>query len=361
MRNISSLLITIILLGVLVIAHEFGHFIVAKKSGIWVQEFAVGMGPKIFSTTKGDTEYSVRILPLGGFCRMEGEGEEGAIPSPTSFLTKSIGVRLAVMAAGPLMNFLLAFIMIFGLTCTSYTATPEIRAIIPDSAAAECGLREGDVIYKIDGKTIHIYDELQYILQQNRGEAIILDVISADGQHYKYELHPKLDEASGRYLIGFNPDINTGLLADPVEGYDEMSVLETAHYSYFAMINYVKMTAEGLLRVFTFTADKDEYGGPIAIFNIVDESYEAGLEYSLMAAIQNVVYIGAVLSANLGVLNLFPIPALDGGKILFLLIEAIRRKPMEAELEAKLQFMGFAFIMGLMIYVLFSDIMKYII
>ena len=305
----------------LVIAHEFGHFIVAKKSGIWVQEFAVGMGPKIASVTKGDTEYSLRALPLGGFCRMEGESEEGAPLSETSFLSKSVGVRLAVMAAGPVMNFLLAFLMIFGLTCTSYTATPEIRAVMPNSAAAEAGLQAGDVIRKIDGKTIHIYDELQYQLQDNRGEAIRLEVLGTDGQSYQYELEPKLDEASGRYLIGFNPAIYSGKLAKSMEGYEELSVGATARYSCFAMINYVKMTAEGLLRVFTFTADQDEYGGPIAITNMVGQSYEAGLQYSVQAAIQNVVYIGAVLSANLGVLNLFPIPGLDGGRILFLLYQ----------------------------------------
>lgn len=358
---ISSLLITIILLGVLVVAHEFGHFIVAKKSGIWVQEFAVGMGPKVASVTKGDTEYSIRALPLGGFCRMEGEAEEGILPSPTSFLSKSVGVRFAVMFAGPFMNFFLAFIMIFGLTCTSYTATPEIRAILPESAAAECGLQPGDTIRKINGKTIHIYDELSYLLMDNKGEPIDLEVVGADGMLYRYELQPRLDEASGRYLIGFNPNVVTGLFADPVEGYEEMTVGETVHYSLFSMINYVKMTAQGLVRVFTFTADQDEYGGPIAIFKTVETSYEAGLEYSLIAAIQNVIYIGAVLSANLGVLNLFPIPGLDGGKILFLLYEAIRRKPIVPETEAKLQFLGFMFIMGLMVYVLFSDIMKYII
>jgi len=360
-RIISSLLITIILLGVLVIAHEFGHFIVAKKNGIWVQEFAVGMGPKIASVMKGDTEYSLRAIPLGGFCRMEGADEEGAIPGPRSFLAKSVAVRFAVMFAGPLMNFILAFVMIFGLTCTSYTATPEIRAIIPGSAAAECGLQPGDTIRKINGKTVHIYDELSLLLQGNQGEAIDLKVLGADGMIYHYELQPRLDEASGRYLIGFNPNIVSGLFAEEVEGYEKMTVGETAHYSLFSMINYVKVTAEGLVRVFTFTADKDEYGGPIAIFKTVETSYEAGLEYSLAAAIQNVVYIGAVLSANLGVLNLFPIPALDGGKILFLMIEAVRRKPIEAETEGKLQFLGFMFIMGLMVYVLFSDIMKYII
>ena len=348
------------MIGVLVIAHEFGHFIVAKKSGIWVQEFAIGMGPKVFSRMKGETEYSIRALPFGGFCRMEGETEDGNI-GPRSFLNKSIGVRLAVMAAGPFMNFILAFLMIFGLTCTSYTATPEIREVLPDSAAQEIGLEAGDVIRSMDGKRIHIYDELLYALQNNRGEAIRLDVIRTDGQLYRYEITPKLDEERGTYLIGFSPQIYTGLLAEPVDGYEKMTVGATARYSYFAMINYVKMTAEGLVRVFTFTASQDEYGGPIAIFKMVGESYEAGLEYSLKAAVQNVVYIGAVLSANLGVLNLFPIPALDGGRILFLLIEAIRRKPMDTETESKLQFLGFVFLMGLMVFVLYGDITKFFI
>ena len=345
--------------GVLVIAHEFGHFIIAKKNGIWVQEFAVGMGPKIFSRTKGDTEYSIRILPLGGFCRMEGEAEDGA-SSSTSFLSKSVGARMAVMAAGPVMN-LLAFLMIFGLTCTTYTATPVIKEVLPDSAAAASGLEVGDRIQKIDGKTIHIYDELQYTLQSNHGESLTLDVVDATGTHHKYKLQPKLDEKQGRYLIGFSPEVKTGLFAESVDGYAKMGIAETARYSLFAMINYVKMTAEGLLRVFTFTANPDEYGGPIAIFNMVGQSYQAGLQYSIKAAIQNVVYIGAVLSANLGVLNLFPIPALDGGRILFLLIEAVRRKPIDIETESKLQFLGIVFLMGLMAFVIFSDIKKYMI
>lgn len=357
--KISSLIITILLIGILVVAHEFGHFIVAKKSGIWVQEFAIGMGPKLLSHRRGDTEYSIRALPIGGFCRMEGETEEGNISS-RSFLSKSIGVRLAVMAAGPFMNFLLAFLMIFGLTCTSYTAVPTIREVLPDSAAAEIGLESGDIIKKINGKTIHIYDELQYMLQNNGGEAVVLDIIRKDGQLYRYELQPKLDAESGRYLIGFTPEIYAGLLEEPMEGYGKMDITKTAHYSFYAMGNYVKMTAEGLVRVFTFTAEKEEYGGPIAIFKMVGDSYESGLEYSRKAAVQNVVYIGAVLSANLGVLNLFPIPALDGGRILFLLIEAVRRKPMNEEMEAKLQFLGFLFLMGLMLFVLMGDISKFI-
>ncbi len=358
--NISSLLITILLIGILVVAHEFGHFIVAKKGGICVEEFAIGMGPKLFSRQKGETEYSIRALPLGGFCRMEGENEDGKI-GDKSFFNKPVGIRLAVMAAGPFMNFLLAFIMIFGLTCTSYLATPQIREVLPQSAAEECGLQAGDVIQRIDGKRIHIYDELQYMLQANTGEPILLEVLGKDGLLYRYELKPKLDEAQGRYLIGFSPMIYTGLLAEPAEGFEKATIGDTAHYSYYAMLNYVKMTAEGLARVFTFTASQDEYGGPIAIYKMVGDSYEAGLQYSVLAAVQNVVFIGAVLSANLGVLNLFPIPGLDGGKILFLLIEIIRRKPMDEELEGRLQGLGFLFLMGLMVYILFGDIMKFMI
>jgi regulator of sigma E protease len=134
--KISSLIVTILLIGILVVAHEFGHFIVAKKSGIWVQEFAVGMGPKLFSRMKGDTEYSLRLLPLGGFCRMAGDTEEDN--DPRSYFSKPTGLKLAVMAAGPFMNFLLAFIMIFGLTCTTYTVVPELREVFSDSAAADC-------------------------------------------------------------------------------------------------------------------------------------------------------------------------------------------------------------------------------
>lgn len=360
-EEISSLIITIVLIGILVVAHEFGHFIVAKKNGIWVQEFAVGMGPKFFSRTIGDTEYSLRLFPLGGFCRMEGDAEDGAAPGPRSFLSKSIGARLAVMAAGPFMNFLLAFIMLFGLTCSSYTAAPQIRGVSEGSVAEEIGLQAGDRISRIDGKKIHIYDEVQYLLQKNKGEEILLEIIGQDGALYRYAVQPRLDAEQGRYLIGFSPEIYTGLFAEPVEGYEKMSVWDTMQYSFYAMINYVKMTAEGLARVFTFTASQDEYGGPIAIYNMIGTSYEAGLQYSLKAAMQNVIYIGAVLSANLGVLNLFPIPGLDGGRIIFLLLEAIRRKPMNAETEGKLLFMGFAFIMGLMVYILWGDIMKYII
>ena len=175
---------------------------------------------------------------------------------------------------------------------------------------------------------------------------------------YEYELTPQYSEETQTYLVGFTPTIKNGIFAEKVEGYDTATVLETVHYSYYAMLNYVKLTAEGLARVFTMQASPDEYGGPISIVKVVGDSYEAGLSYSFMAAVQNVVYIAAVLSANLGVLNLFPIPGLDGGRILLLLIEILRRKPMNPETESRILFGGFVFLMGFMVFVMYTDIMK---
>ncbi|KXL53195.1 metalloprotease MmpA [Anaerotignum neopropionicum] len=354
-----SIIISLILIGVLVIAHEFGHFIAAKKSGILVEEFSVGMGAKIFSHKKGETEYTIRLLPLGGFCRMQGEEEDGTI-GPRSFFSKSVGVRFIVMAAGPFMNFVLAFIMIFGLTATSYMAVPKIKEVLQETPAQEIGLQAGDEIYRVNGKRIHIYDEMESQIYKNSGEEMRLDVLR-DGQVYSYKLTPQYDADRQGYLIGFSPEIEVGLFAEAVEGYQRTSVLETMRYSYYSMLNYIKLTAEGLARVFTFTAKQEEFGGPISIVKMVGASYEAGLSYGLKEAIQNVIYIGAVLSANLGVLNLFPIPALDGGRILLLLVEAIRRKPLNPELESKIHFLGFAFLIGIMVFVLYGDIVKFFI
>ena len=351
-----SIIISLVLIGVLVIAHEYGHFIAAKKSGILVEEFSIGMGTKIYSRQVGETEFSIRLLPLGGFCRMQDEEGDGVV-GPRSFSNKPVLVRLIVMAAGPFMNFLLALIMIIGLCSTSYTALPLIKEILPNTPAQETGLQPGDEIYRINGKRVHIYDELEAQIYKNGGEEVRLDVVR-DGKAFSYKLTPQYDAERKGYLIGFAPEIKVGLFADAVEGHERISVPGTLYYSYYSMVNYVKLTAEGLARVFTFTADKDEYGGPISIVKMVGDSYEAGLTVGIKEAIQNVVYIGAVLSANLGVLNLFPIPALDGGRILLLLVEAIRRRPLNPEFESKIHFLGFAFLMGLMVFVLYGDIVK---
>ncbi len=353
---LTSIIISLIVIGVLVIVHEFGHFIVAKKSGIWVEEFAVGMGKKICSKQWGETEYSLRLFPLGGFCRLHGETEEGEI-TDRSFLSKSVWVRMAVMAAGPAMNFLMALVLIFGLSATGYMIQPTVSTVMDNSPAQNIGLQKGDEIYRINGKRIHIYEEMQAMMLKNGGNPINLE-FKRDGKLYEYQITPQYNEESKNYLVGFTPTIENGLFAKKVDGYDTATVLETIRYSYFSMMNYVKMTAEGLVRVFTMQASPDEYGGPISIVKVVGDSYASGMTYGFGAALQNVIYIAAVLSANLGVLNLFPIPGLDGGRILLLLIEILRRKPMHPETESKILFGGFVFLMGFMVFVMYTDITK---
>ena len=352
----SSIIVSLILIGILVIVHEFGHFIVAKKSGILVEEFAIGMGPKLISKQIGETLYTIRAFPLGGFCRMQGfDGDD--LAGPRSFFSKSVGVRFLVMAAGSFMNFVLALVLILGLTATSFMAIPIIREISPNTAAAVSGLEVGDEILSINGKKIQIYDQLQGEILQSGGTPMEFEVLRED-KRYTYVIEPIFDEERNGYLVGISPELKAGTFVEETGGFEKASLMETIHYSYYSMLNYVKVTAEGLLRVFTFTAEKEEYGGPITIIKTVGDSYDAGLTHSFGAAIQNVAHIGAVLSANLGVLNLFPIPGLDGGRILFLGIEAIRRKPMSIEVEGKINFLGFAFIMGLMVFVLYGDIIK---
>ncbi len=361
----SSIIVSILLLGVLVTIHEYGHFIVAKKSGILVEEFAIGMGPKLVGVQKGETLYTIRVFPLGGFCKMYGEMEEGEEEEKSfditkagrSFLEQSILVRFLVIFAGPFMNFVLAFVLLLVLTMTSYVATPVLQQIVPESVAEEVGLQVGDEILRVDGKKIRIYDQLQMAILQSNGETMVFEILR-DGIVIEQALTPRYDAERGSYLVGISPEIKMGIFVNNEIDGQQASLWETIEYTYYSMWNYIKMTAQGLMQVFTFTADPEDYGGPITIIQTVGESYEAGLSYSFWAAMQNLMQIGAILSANLGVMNLFPIPALDGGRLLFIGIEAVRRKPMDIELEAKVNMVGIMFIMGLMVFVLFGDIMK---
>ncbi|HIT87617.1 MAG TPA: site-2 protease family protein [Candidatus Coprocola pullicola] len=355
LSSIPAILISIIVLSIIVIIHEFGHFIVAKKSGVLVEEFAVGMGPMLFSKQIGETLYSLRALPIGGFCRMMGEENTEEI-SERSFNSKSVWARIAIIAAGPFMNFVLAMVLIICLVSTTIVVKPEIAALSDGYPAEMAGLQIGDVIKKINGKNVYIYDDVQMIMAENRGEPVEVELLR-DGKTMIVTMTPKIGE-TGRYLMGFTPVIKSGFFSESVEGYERASVWDTITYSFDTMVFYVRYTAMGLAKVFTFHASKEEISGPIGIFQIVGDSYEAGIQQSVGAAVQNIMYIGAVLSANLGVLNLFPIPAMDGGRLVFLLLEAIRRKPVDPEMEGRVHFAGFVCLMVFMVFIVYNDITK---
>ena len=357
LSSIPAILISVIVLSIIVIIHEFGHFIVAKRSGILVEEFAVGMGPVLFSRQMGETVYSLRAFPIGGFCRMLGE-EDTEKTSERSFGSKGVWARIAVIAAGPFMNFVLAMVLIICIVSTTIVVKPEVVELSAGYPAEAAGMKPGDVIKKINEKNVYIYDDVQMIMAENTGEPVKVEVLR-NGRTMEFTITPKLDEnGSGRYLMGFTPLIKSGMFLQEENrnGYEKAGLWDTITYSFDTMVFYVRYTAMGLAKVFTFHASKEEISGPIGIFQIVGDSYEAGIEHSIGAAVQNIMYIGAVLSANLGVLNLFPIPAMDGGRLVFLLLEAIRRKPVDPEMEGRVHFAGFVCLMVFMVFIVYNDI-----
>ena len=352
-----NIIITLLVFNVLVIVHEWGHYIVAVKNGILVEEFSVGMGPLIYSKTKGDTMFSIRALPLGGFCRMLGE-EEGEKDN-RAFCNKSTWVRMAVVFTGPLMNFILCFVLVLGLTATSNAVIfPEVNKVIDGTHAAEQGLLVGDRITKINGERIHTYDDLFLVLDGCDGKDLTVEVINTADVKVTRTITPTA--AEGRWIIGFNPVIKTGLFAEKVDGYEAVTLGETIEQSFYTMVYYVKSVIVGFVRLFTFNVTPDEVAGPIGIVEIVGDTVESGMEYGVGVVIKSVLNIMALLSVNLGVINLFPIPAMDGGRLVFLIIETIRGKAIDGDKEGFIHFLGFVLLMAFMLFIAYNDISKLI-
>lgn len=359
-----SIIISIIVFSLIVIVHELGHFLVAKKVGICVQEFSVGMGPLLFSKRVGETEYSVRALPFGGFCRMQGESgeeDEKAVSSydPShSFTNKTVGERIAVIFAGPAMNFVLAFILIFIMLGVNGFLLPEIRTVDSGSPASEAGLEDGDRIVKVNGQRVVIYQDFSPALNLRKADTAVDIEIVRDGDRLSFSIVPKYNEEYGRYMLGFTFDGRYGLLSGPIEGYEKSSLIETIRADIGTMTYFVKSVITGFIRIFTFQVKSEEVSGPIGIINTIGDSYEAGMQYSFKDAILNVAVLSALLSTNLGVLNLFPIPAMDGGRLAFLIVEGIRRKAVNPEVEGRIHFAGFMLLLVFMVFVAFNDIVN---
>ena len=353
--NIFSIIISLLVFSLLVTAHEFGHFIIAKKNGIMVKEFAVGMGPILISKKFGETLYSIRILPLGGFCSMLGEDESSH--DDRAFNNKSVFSRIAVVAAGPIMNFIFAFLIVFFLISTSFFREPVVTNLIDSYPAKSAGIEVGDRITKVDNQSVNIFQDLQFALSGSNGEKIKVTV-DRSGEKKTFDIKPQYSADSGAYIIGFISDSKAGIFVKNTEGLEKATFLNTLKTSFYTMVFYVKSTVIGFVRLFTLNLKSEEIMGPIGITQVVSDSFEEGLKSSTFAAVQNMANIAALLSVNLGAINLFPIPAMDGGRLVFLFIEAIRRKPLNREKEGFVHFAGFVLLMALMVYVAFNDITR---
>ncbi len=344
----TTLILFIVIFGLVVISHEFGHFLLAKANGIHVVEFSVGMGPTLLHFTKGDTKYSLKLLPIGGACMFEGEdglatkeGEE----SEGSFLKAPVWGRISTVVAGPLFNFILAFIIALIMVNMVVLRDPIATEVLDGSAAMEAGLQDGDRILALDGDKVYLYEEIQMFTQLKYDGGDIKVTYERDGVKIDTVLTPKYDESAGRYMLGISN-------ADFVE----LKGADGIKYAYYEIRKCVKMTYQSLAMMVQGKVERQDVAGPVGIANMVGETYEEAKEYGWQNVLVNMMNITMVLSVNLGILNLLPFPALDGGRLVFLLIEVLRGKPVPPEKEGMVHFVGLMFFMILMVFVLFNDI-----
>jgi len=338
-----STILALVIFSALVIVHELGHFLLAKYNGITVTEFSVGMGPRLLSHVWGGTRYSLKLLPFGGSCMMVGEEEES--DEEGSFGSKSVWARIAVVAAGPVFNFLFALILsVIIVSNLGYDDT--IVNVSPGYPAAEAGMMDGDEIIKMGGSRVYLYREVSLYNSIHQGTPAEV-TYRRDGQTYTAYLEPVKDE-SGYYRFGFVKE----------SAYQKGNALQVLKYSVIELRYWLKATVESLGMLVRGAVSLDDMSGPVGIVSAIGDTYEANRADGWYYVTLSMVMFSIMLSVNLGVMNLLPIPALDGGRLVFLIIEVIRGKAVPQEKESMVHFMGFVLLMGLMIFILFNDIQK---
>ena len=347
---IMTIILFLLIFGLVVISHEFGHFLLAKKNGIRVVEFSVGMGPTLFHFKKGETIYSLKALPIGGACVFDGEdgmmAKEG-VPDEGSFLAASVWARISSVVAGPLFNLILAYVLSLIVVAFTGSNRPVIQTVLPGSAAEAAGLQSGDRITKINGERIHLGQQVTLISWLNKGEDLTVEYVRG-GESGRVTVTPAYDSAAGRYYMGFMG----------VSEYFRCNALEVFQYGFYELEYWVGSTFKSLRILFTGQVTRDDVAGPVGIAQMVGETYETEKEYGIGYVILSMMNITILLSVNLGILNLLPVPALDGGRLVFLLIEAVRGKPIPPEKEGMVHLAGMAALMLLMVFVLFNDISR---
>lgn len=338
-----SYILALIIFSAIVIFHELGHFLLAKWNGIEVIEFSLGMGPRLLSHVWGDTRYSLKLLPIGGSCQMV--GEEEASDSEGAFGNKSVWARIAGVAAGPVFNFILAWVLAL-IIVGSVGYDNTMVDIIPDSAAAEAGMEDGDQIISINGSRTWLYREVSLYSSLHQGQTATV-VFERNGEEQTVVLTPKQSD-TGAYLYGFSRTVQR----------EKGGALETVGYSCAEIRYWLKATVESLKMLIGGQVGLEEMSGPVGIVSTIGDTYKESRVDGWYYVTMNMIMIAILLSVNLGVMNLLPIPALDGGRLVFLILEAIRGKAIPQEKESMVHFTGFVLLMGLMAVILFSDLHK---
>ena len=354
------ILIAILMFGVLIALHEFGHFAAAKLCGVKVNEFSIGMGPQVLHTAKGETDYSLRLLPIGGFCAMEGE-EEGASTDPRAFPNRPWWQRLIILLGGVFMNFLTGFLIILCLySANDAFYEPVIADFQPGGQAQTQGIQLGDRIHAVNGHRVYLTEDISFFLGR-RGEAKADLVLSRNGKKVElkdFELSVMTDSDGSRWL-------GLGITTTRVEN-SLPQVLKTA---WLKSVDYVRMVWYSLSELIRGAVGLREMSGPVGIVDMVGQVGEQGAEAAqeagmsrFLGALLNILSFVSFIAIDLAVMNLLPIPALDGGQILFMAINGIYTAATRRKLDPKyLNYVtaaGFACLMALMLLVTVSDILK---
>ncbi|MCK9479175.1 MAG: RIP metalloprotease RseP [Firmicutes bacterium] len=326
----------VVIFLLLILVHEFGHFATAKLVGIKVTEFSIGMGPAIIKKQKGETLYSVRALPIGGFCNMEGEDSESE--DERAFSNKSILSRFVVLVSGAFMNILTGFLIFIIIMFTQQQAyTPTVSTVLENSPAQHAGLMPGDKITRINGAKIHIQNDFAFEMSRYRGGEIKIGYLR-DGKKQNTILVPEQND-EGRYIIGINNSIKqltfTSKIAD----------------SFYMTVFTSKAVIVSLADLLAGRHSYKDMSGPVGIIQHIGVAAKEG--------ILDLIGLTAFITINLGVFNLLPIPALDGGRLMFLIVEAVRRKKIPPEKEGLVHFIGFALLILLMIFATTNDIGRF--
>lgn len=345
-----SIIVAMLVFGLIVLIHEFGHFLFAKLSGIKVVEFSIGMGPRLFSFMKGETRYSLKVLPFGGSCMMLGEDEEES--DERAFNNKSVWARISVIAAGPVFNFILAFIFAMIIVGVAGYDPPEVADTMEGYPAAEAGLESGDVITRLNSQKIKTYRDIMVYLMFHQGEELnVTYERPSTGKTYQTVITPKYSKEDETYLMGLQ-FYGTYRKTD--------SFLEMMEYSAYEIEYNVRSTIQGLgMLIQRKIKPQDAVAGPVKIVTMIGGTVNESRQYGMENMLLTISNWCLILSASLGIMNLLPIPALDGGRLVFLIIEAVRGKPIDREKEGMVHMAGMIFLMTLMVFVLYNDIKSF--
>lgn len=349
MATALLIVIAVLLFGFIVFVHEFGHFFTAKLSKIKVNEFAIGMGPQIFSFTKGETKYALRLFPIGGYCAMEGEDEESS--DEGAFGNKPVLNRMLVVVAGAVMNMLLGLVLIFFLLLPQDTfASTTVAEFTENSAIAAAGIEVGDRFYEIDGYRIHGDRDLSFALALANPESVDIKVIR-NGEKLTFN------------DIKFNTVKNgdKDVLALDFYVYPQEKTAVTLVSKTFteagSLVRMVWMSLSGLV---TGRFGLNDVAGPVGAAQAITQAASQGLETGILDALANIVFMMTIITINLGIVNLLPLPALDGGRLLFLIVELVRRKPVSAKYEGWIHAAGFFLLIAFMLLITFNDVLRLI-